>query len=132
MRTATQPRYRPLRNTETSFADLTNNVRRFVVTARTCCCRIPPQHIDSVIQDRRSDKQYGAEDANRVPVKSVVLAVALLVIGSILLTLGALHLRGHIYSKDGAVSLHHLSLPTSLTYIVVLTPFLSLRVLRQQ
>lgn len=77
MRTTTQPRYRPLRNTETSFADLTND-------------------------DRRSDKQYDAEDANKIPVKSVVLAAGLLVIGSILLTLGALHLRGHIYSKDGA------------------------------
>ncbi len=114
MRTATQPRYRPLRNTETSFADPTNDVRRFVVTGQTSCCRIPLQHIDSVVQDRRSDKQYDAEDANRVPVKSIVLAVALLVIGSILLTLGALHLRGHIYSKDGAVSSGYLSLPTCL------------------
>lgn len=35
--------------------------------------------------------------------KAIILAVALLVVGIILLTLGGLHLRGHIYSKDGAV-----------------------------
>lgn len=37
-----------------------------------------------------------------MPVKSIVLAVVLLIVGSTLLTLGYLHLKGHIYSKDGA------------------------------
>lgn len=36
--------------------------------------------------------------------KPIALAVVLLITGSVLLTFGFLHLRGHIYSKDGAVS----------------------------
>lgn len=59
---------------------------------------------DVILQDRRSFKQYEAEEASSMPVKSIALAVVLLVIGIVLLTLGTLHLHGHIYSKDGAVS----------------------------
>ena len=56
------------------------------------------------MQSQQHSQGYESEESKRVPVKSVVLAVFLLVIGSILLTLGSLHLRGHIYSKGGAVS----------------------------
>ena len=38
------------------------------------------------------------------PGKAIALSVSLLCCGITLLTLGLLHLRGHIFSKDGAVS----------------------------
>lgn len=74
MRTATQPRYRPIPGTETP----------------------------DVGYAHQNGQELEAEDTSTIPVKSIVLAVSLLIIGSILLTLGFLHLRGHIYSKDGA------------------------------
>lgn len=77
MRAATQPRYRPVRSTDAADTD----------------------HVYKSLSGRDQDD---TEEENLVPLKPIGLAVILLIIGSVLLTLGFLHLRGHIYSKDGA------------------------------
>lgn len=57
------------------------------------CSQAPPKFVH----------EEGDEYVDKPPVTAIILAVVLLITGVILLVLGALHLRGHIYSKDGAV-----------------------------
>ena len=62
------------------------------------------QKIDRLQSLSGRDQYDVEEEKDLVPKKPIALALILLVTGSVCLFLGLLHLRGHIYSKDGAVS----------------------------
>ena len=52
----------------------------------------------------RQDSGPRAKETQPVPVKELILAAALLIVGIVFLTLSLLHTHGHISGADGAVS----------------------------